>query len=263
MSESTALAVQEQSRSSSIAKLMQAFAKAQGEFENPKKDSDNPFFKSKYADLAAIVSSVRKPLADHGIAYTHRIQSMNGKLGVETTLHLDDEWLSSGVFWMHLEKSTPQSQGSAITYGKRYTLQAVLGLPSEDDDGNGSSNHRRPNGTNGRHHDEPSEPDSGDSGDPGEPPCSPEPETFDEIKDKTYEQSLRGAQSVTGARNIWKVMEPCYRGVKGRTELYFNILLDRVRDKEEGMDVWNEIKAAKWDHVMKDAKDAMKARLAA
>ena len=111
--------------------LMAAFATFQGLLENVKKDSNNPFFKSKYADLASIFDEIRPKLAATGLAVSQWPQS-DGSL-VTILMHESGEWLE-GTYTMRPADSKPQSLGSAITYARRYALGAILGVASEEDD---------------------------------------------------------------------------------------------------------------------------------
>lgn len=123
-------------RSTEVNDLVQALAKIQATMEGAKKVRDNPFHKSKYADLSDVWDVLRKPLADNGIVVVQApYPAGDGKVGIETTLiH------TSGQFWtsridMPLVKNDPQAVGSAITYARRYALSAMVGLCQEDDDG--------------------------------------------------------------------------------------------------------------------------------
>jgi hypothetical protein len=132
-------------QSEQIGELIAALAKAQLEFGSAIKDSDNPFFKSKYADLAANINAVRPALNKHGIAV---IQADSSELEhaiarVRTSLHCGEQWIASEAEAPAIDKSgniNVQTLGSAWTYLRRYTLQALCGLASEDDDGNSLSN---------------------------------------------------------------------------------------------------------------------------
>ena len=113
--------------------------KAQGEMGGAVKDANNPFFKSKYADLSAVVQAVKDPFANNGLSYVQFPIEESGRIGVETILmHESGEWLSNS-FTVQLSKQDAQGAGSAITYCRRYALQAIAGIPSEDDDGNNAS----------------------------------------------------------------------------------------------------------------------------
>lgn len=121
--------------SPTIGKLAGALAKAQSLMGAALKDSNNPFFKTKYADLASIIAAI-KPIHDFGLSYS---QHPIGKTGMVTLLmHESGEWVKSE---MHMKptKDDAQGQGSAQTYMRRYGLQAVCGIPADDDDGNAAS----------------------------------------------------------------------------------------------------------------------------
>jgi hypothetical protein len=126
-------------KSESITKLAEALAAAQGEMENADKNSTNPHFRSKYADLAEIINTVRPVLAKHGLSVT-QFPSFDGTLAhVETIIaHKSGEWMS-GTTSSPVQKSDPQGIGSATTYLRRYSLAAVCNIAQEDDDANASS----------------------------------------------------------------------------------------------------------------------------
>lgn len=127
-------------KSESIKELAGALAKAQGEIKGALKDADNPFFKSKYADLASVVEAIRAPLATHGIAYVQlTVPSDKEEVQVETVLmHASGEWVS-GIIAVPVSKSDAQGYGSALTYARRYGLSAAVGVAPEDDDGNAAA----------------------------------------------------------------------------------------------------------------------------
>ena len=126
-------------KSDSIKNLAVAMCKAQAEMGGAHKGANNPFFKSKYADLSAVVQAVKEPFANNGLSYVQFPIEEGGRIGVETILmHESGEWLSNS-FTVALTKQDAQGAGSAITYCRRYGLQAIAGIPSEDDDGNNAS----------------------------------------------------------------------------------------------------------------------------
>lgn len=134
-------------KSESIKNLAAALNKAQAEMSGAVKDANNPFFKSKYADLSAVVQAVKEPFANNGLSYTQFPIESNGRMGVETILmHSSGEYLSN-QFTVNLSKQDAQGAGSAITYCRRYALQAIAGIPSEDDDGNAASKSAGPDET--------------------------------------------------------------------------------------------------------------------
>lgn len=109
------------------------FAEAKKEFNVLLKKSTNPFFKSKYADLNALMETVEEPLMKHGLIITQPI--MDGKL-MTRIIDVETEAI---LFKSELELpklNDPQKVGSAITYFRRYTLQSLLGINAHDDDGN-------------------------------------------------------------------------------------------------------------------------------
>jgi len=121
-------------QSESIAKLSAALVKAQAEMSGAVKDSANPFFKSSYADLNSVIKAIKEPFAKFGLAYTQFPITGDNGIGVTTRLiHESGEWIECG-FFLPLTKQDPQAAGSAITYARRYALQAMAGIPAVDDD---------------------------------------------------------------------------------------------------------------------------------
>lgn len=130
-------------RSESIKELATALAKAQGEMDGAKKDAVNPFFKARYADLASVIDAIREPMSRNGLShmqFPRVIVQEDGKLvEVETLImHTSGEFVSE-ILALPIVKYDPQELGKLITYCKRYGLQAALGVPSEDDDGNAAN----------------------------------------------------------------------------------------------------------------------------
>lgn len=120
--------------------IADALAAAQAEMTDPVKDSVNPHFKSKFVSLCALLQSVRPILTKHGIAFTQttRVED-DGRVLLVTRLHWHDEEIT-GYYPVITTKNDPQGLGSAITYAKRYALQAIVGVAAdEDDDGNAAS----------------------------------------------------------------------------------------------------------------------------
>ena len=121
-----------------VAKLAAALAQAQSEMSGATKDAKNPHFGNKYADLASVVDACR-PLSTHGIAILQPTSADGNKVTVRTLLiHTSGEWISSDLT-MTAKDASPQAIGSAITYGRRYALMAMVGIAPEDDDGNAAS----------------------------------------------------------------------------------------------------------------------------
>jgi hypothetical protein len=130
-------------QSESIANLVAALSVVQGKMSHAVKDSANPFFKSKYADLESVWDACRNLLAENGLAvmqfpglYTDHDKSMS-----LTTIisHKSGEYISQEMS-VPVTKADAQGAGSAITYMRRYALAAVVGVVQADDDGNAASN---------------------------------------------------------------------------------------------------------------------------
>jgi hypothetical protein len=135
----TPVMVMSATRSPSIAALAAALAKAQGEIEGAAKANVNPHFKSKYADLASVWDACRAPLSKHGLSILQPVRADGPHVTVTTILaHSSGEWIEESLT-MTAQQNTPQGVGSAITYGRRYGLAAMVGIAPEDDDGNAAS----------------------------------------------------------------------------------------------------------------------------
>lgn len=131
-------------KSESIASLGKALAKAQGEVENASKASVNPHFKSKYADLAEVLNTVRPVFASCGLSFVQMPSFLDGVVSVETMLvHESGEWISETAS-SPITKQDAQGVGSAITYLRRYSLAAFAGIAQEDDDANASVGKTQP-----------------------------------------------------------------------------------------------------------------------
>lgn len=128
-------------KSDEIKNLAASLAKFQSKVANPKNTADNPFFKSKYAPLNEILSDVRPLLSQEGLSIMQYPSGDGEHIIIHTVLmHESGEWIEMDPLTLKAVKVDPQGAGSAITYGRRYSLSAVLGISSEDDDdGNGAS----------------------------------------------------------------------------------------------------------------------------
>lgn len=122
--------------SDDINELAAALSKAQGEILDATKGAENPYFKSKYADLAAVRSVIREPMAKHGLSLVQLPKTVDGGVEVETMLlHSSGQYIKSCLF-MPAAKGDAHGIGSAITYARRYSIMSILSLATEDDDGN-------------------------------------------------------------------------------------------------------------------------------
>lgn len=126
-----------------LSKALLAFHK---EVDVIKKTETNPFFKSKYADLATILTAIDEPLQKAGLTFV-QVPETGNKLTTRIMHAESGEWLE-GTYDMTPKEASPQAQGSALTYMRRYAISAVLGLNvDEDDDGNKSSGNTTPTAT--------------------------------------------------------------------------------------------------------------------
>lgn len=138
-------------QSAAINELAAALAKAQGEMKNAKKSADNPFFKSKYADLAEVTDACREPLTKNNIAVIQGTVTRENKCGVRTMLaHASGQYFACTALAVPKDNG-PQATGSVWTYLRRYSLAAMTGVATEDDDGEkaeGRDKNAKPPGAN-------------------------------------------------------------------------------------------------------------------
>jgi len=121
--------------SETVAEIFAALNQAQAEMTGAKKDGDNPFFNSRYADLTSVIRAIKTPFANAGLSFVQAPINEGDKIGCQTRIcHSSGEWVETEIVF-NLQKLDPQAAGSAITYAKRYTLQSMAGVPSVDDDG--------------------------------------------------------------------------------------------------------------------------------
>ena len=124
--------------SESITAIAPALVKAQALIEDAVKDSNNPAFRSKYADLSAVLAVIRKPMADNDLCVLQSPVRADGGVEVETMiLHKSGEWIGQSCF-IPITKVDAHGTGSGITYGRRYGLMSIFCIGTEDDDGNTS-----------------------------------------------------------------------------------------------------------------------------
>lgn len=121
-------------RSKSIKALAKALVLAKSKMEAPHKNKTNPHFKSKYADLAGVKESYQAPIAEQGLSFVNALALKDTVLTLTTTLlHAEStEWMASDFPIPAGLKA--QEIGSALTYGRRYNVCALLDIVAEDDD---------------------------------------------------------------------------------------------------------------------------------
>lgn len=121
--------------SETINELATALTAAQAAMRGAVKDADNPYFKSKYADLASVWEACRKPLTDRGLSVVQSVGADGVKVRITTLLaHTSGQWIADDLV-LSAKEDSPQAIGSCITYGRRYALAAFVGVAPEDDDG--------------------------------------------------------------------------------------------------------------------------------
>lgn len=127
--------------SDQINDLAIALAKAQAMMKPAEKNAINPHFKSSYADLNSVFETIRGPLSDNGLAILQEATSVNGAVAVSTRiLHASGQWIEFEPLIMPVAKASAHGVGSAISYAKRYSISAALGIVAhDDDDGNAAS----------------------------------------------------------------------------------------------------------------------------
>lgn len=128
------------SQSDQINEIVGALAKAQGEMKGAVKDTANTFFKTQYATLASALEACREPLSKNGLAVVQTTETTDvGNVNLKTILaHSSGQYFTS-TYPILPTKNDPQGFGSALTYGRRYCLMAIVGIAPEDDDGESAS----------------------------------------------------------------------------------------------------------------------------
>lgn len=123
-------------KSDNITLLAVALLKAQKEMGAALKDATNPYYKSRYADMKSVYDAIKEPLNNNGITYLQPVGEFDNIPYVETILlHESGQFISSRTPVFCAKPNDPQALGSGITYSKRYAMQAFMGLPTADDDG--------------------------------------------------------------------------------------------------------------------------------
>lgn len=144
------------SQSEVINELAGALSKAQGEMQAAIKDKVNPFFKSSYADLGSVWDAARPVLSKYGLCVMQTTELQpEGKIVMVTTLaHTSGQWMKS-FLPLNPSKNDSQGVGAALTYLRRYSLSAIVGVVcDEDDDGEtaqGRGKYQQQNNHNGHH----------------------------------------------------------------------------------------------------------------
>lgn len=126
--------------SQTISKIAPALLAAQKEMGNAVKDSTNPYFQKKYADLNSVREACIPALNKHGISVLQPNVYIDGKPFVQTLLlHESGEFIAGFTEIVFAKQNDAQAHGSGVTYARRYGLQSICNIGSEDDDGNAAS----------------------------------------------------------------------------------------------------------------------------
>lgn len=127
-------------KSDQINELATALAKAQSEMHGAKKDATNPFYKSAYADLGSVWEACREVLTKNGLSVAQVVDTIPSmQVLVTFLLHSSGQWISS-AYPLRPVKDDPQGMGSAISYARRYSLAAMVGIYQTDDDAETAQN---------------------------------------------------------------------------------------------------------------------------
>lgn len=130
-------------KSEQINELAAALAKAQSEMHGARKDTQNPFFKKNYADLQAIWEACREALTKNGLSVAQVVDTIASmQVLVTFLLHSSGQWISS-AYPLRPVKDDPQGMGSAISYARRYSLAAMVGVYQTDDDAETAQNRNK------------------------------------------------------------------------------------------------------------------------
>jgi hypothetical protein len=212
--------------SESIKQIAAALAKAQSVMHGATKDRTNPAFKTAYATLQSVIEAARGPLNENGISFLQSPGAIDDNtISITTTLlHESGEWLRER-FCIPFEKRTPQSVGSAISYGRRYALMSFLGMPAVDDDGEAAMPREQPRPSTKPHRLEPPPPQLEGA--------KPLPKTvIDEIMEIPTESQEKIAEVLIGVLNAGKwstVLEVEDWAERHKAE--FNDLTDALRKR--------------------------------
>ena len=130
--------------SEQIDQIVKALSAAQGTMKGAKKDSNNNHFNRRYADLASVWDACRDALTANGLAVVQSASNMDGGVRVSSMLaHVSGQWIADDLI-VPVRDAGPQALGSAITYGRRYSLAALVGVAPEDDDAEAAEARTKP-----------------------------------------------------------------------------------------------------------------------
>ena len=214
--------------SEAINEIAAALAKAQGDIDNASKDAKNPHFKTSYADLAAVRDAIREPLSKNGIAVVQGVRSTADGVEVETMLVHSTGQFFAETLMIPVGKRDAQSIGSAISYGRRYSLMAILGVAADDDDGNAAA----------------ASPPSREAGETARGYQNDEPRT-PAVNDDViaymarFRTSMRACESEPELRDLWADNKQARVGAR-LTQAQCDILLHELKQEIDGLKAAND-----------------------
>jgi len=122
-------------------KIAEALSLFQGVMRAVEQDKTNPFFNSKYSDLSAVWIAIRPHLTKNGLSVIQDASTLEGGVAISTRLlHSSGQWIECGPVHFPATKKDAHGTGSAITYARRYSLCATLGIIGGDEDDDGNAN---------------------------------------------------------------------------------------------------------------------------
>lgn len=128
-------------KSETITEIAKALAKFQSEVSDPERTKENSYLKAKYVTLDSLLQAIRPVLASNGLSFMQIPSTTDEAVTVTTLLlHESGEWFESHPFTLPLMKKDPQGVGSVVTYARRYSLSAILGVAWDEDDDAQSNN---------------------------------------------------------------------------------------------------------------------------
>lgn len=124
-------------QSEQVDELFTAVAKAQAEIKNPAKNTKNTYFKNEYADLTAVLNTIRPVAAAHGLSFVQSVDMVDDRVTVQSQVsHSSGQWIKSSAMVPLSDnvKNVPQEIGIISTYIRRYQAQAMWCINAEQDD---------------------------------------------------------------------------------------------------------------------------------
>ena len=227
-------------QSEEINELASALSKAQGEMQAAIKDKVNPFFKSSYADLGSVWDAARPVLSKYGLCImqtTELSPAGNGVLMITTLAHTSGQWMKS-YLPLNPSKNDSQGMGAAITYLRRYSLSALVGVVcDEDDDGETAVGRGKTRNTQQQsNHNQQQPPQPQDNQGPGEKVGKAEIialttliQNLDEVSNKSF---LDWINKSFGASSIQDIPKSCFEKCVASINAKIKYLNDQSKQQQ-------------------------------